>query len=85
MKRNLINVLQVWMKQKTRRPFYLTGMKGVGKTYLACDFAKSFFDSYLYLSFEHNKELAARFEAISQDNILPPWTMSWTSTAPPSW
>ena len=71
MKRNLINVLQAWMEQKTRRPFYMTGIKGVGKTYLACEFAKSFFDSYLYLSFEHNKELSAQFESISEDNILP--------------
>lgn len=71
MKRNLINVLQAWMQQKTRRPFYITGIKGVGKTYLACEFAKSFFDSYLYLSFEHNKELSARFEAMPEELILP--------------
>ena len=51
MKRNLINTLQTWMEKESRKPFYMTGMKGVGKTYLACEFAKSFFDSYLYLSF----------------------------------
>ena len=68
MKRNLIHTLQAWTEQETRKPFYMTGIKGVGKTYLACEFAKSFFDSFLYLSFEHNKELAARFEALTENS-----------------
>lgn len=71
MKRNLITTLQSWMERDNRKPFYMTGIKGVGKTYLACEFAKSFFDSYLYLSFEYNKELAARFESLSTEDILP--------------
>lgn len=71
MKRNLISTLQSWMESEERKPFYMTGIKGVGKTYLACEFAKSFFDSYLYLSFEHNKELSARFEALSEEEIFP--------------
>ncbi len=70
MKRNLINTLQQWMESEERKPFYITGMKGVGKTYLACEFANSFFDSYLYLSFEHNKELAAYFEALPSEKIF---------------
>ncbi len=71
MKRNLINELQHWMGQEERKPFYMTGIKGVGKTYLACQFASSFFDSYLYLSFEHNKELAHRFNMLPEEEILP--------------
>lgn len=70
MKRNLINTLQHWMEKEERLPFYMTGMKGVGKTYLACEFAGAFFDSYLYLSFEHNKELAARFDALTPEEIF---------------
>lgn len=70
MKRNLINSLQQWMESEERKPFYMTGMKGVGKTYLACEFASSFFDSYLYLSFEHNKELSARFEVLPTEEIF---------------
>ena len=70
MKRNLINTLQAWMEREDRKPFYMTGMKGVGKTYLACEFAKSFFDSYLYLSFEYNKELANYFESLSAEEII---------------
>ena len=47
MKRNLINTLQAWMEKESRKPFYMTGIKGVGKTYLACEFAKSFLDVFL--------------------------------------
>lgn len=71
MKRNLINTLQQWMEQEERLPFYMTGMKGVGKTYLACEFADSFFDSYLYLGFEHNKDLANFFNALPEEEIFP--------------
>lgn len=71
MKRNMINTLQAWMEKEERKPFYMTGIKGVGKTYLACEFAKSFLDSYLYLSFEHNKELAEYFENLPEEEIFP--------------
>lgn len=71
MKRNLINVLQQWMNKDVRHPFYLTGIKGVGKSYLACEFFRSFFDSYLYISFDHNKELAERFNMLAVEDILP--------------
>ncbi len=71
MKRNAISTLQAWKEQETRTPFYLTGIKGVGKTYLAYEFAKDFFDSYLYISFDHNKQLTERFEALSEGEIIP--------------
>ena len=71
MKRNMIHTLQNWMELPERKPFYITGIKGVGKTYLACEFAKSFFESYLYISFEHNKVLASKFESLTEEEILP--------------
>lgn len=71
MKRNMIHTLQNWMEGETRLPFYLTGIKGIGKTYLACEFARSFFDSYLYISFEHNKELAEYFNQLPVTDIFP--------------
>ena len=71
MKRNMLLTLQSWKNSETRYPFYLTGVKGVGKTYLACEFAKTSFDSYLYISFEHNKELITILEQQSEEQILP--------------
>ena len=43
MKRNMLLTLQLWKNNELRKPFYLTGIKGVGKTFLACEFAKTFF------------------------------------------
>ena len=70
MKRNMSVVLQAWKESETRNPFYLTGVKGVGKTYLVCEFARSCFDSYLYVNFEHNKELVNLLKGQSEEQIL---------------
>ena len=70
MKRNLLFTLQSWKENELRKPFYLTGIKGVGKTYLACEFAKTVFDSYLYISFEHNKQLVDKLEQQPEEQLL---------------
>lgn len=70
MKRNALTTLKLWKETAERKPFYLTGIKGVGKTYLAFEFAKDFFDSYLYLSLEQNAALAEYFDGLSEENAL---------------
>ena len=70
MKRNALTILKLWKETTERKPFYLTGIKGVGKTYLAFEFAKGFFDSYLYLSLEQNAALAEYFDGLSEENTL---------------
>lgn len=70
MKRNALITLKLWKEAKERKPFYLTGIKGVGKTYLAFEFAKDFFDSYLYLSLEQNAALAEYFDGVPEENIF---------------
>ena len=71
MKRNALTTLKQWKEAKERRPFYLTGIKGVGKTYLASEFAKDFFDSFLYLSLEQNNSMAKYLDTLSEEFILP--------------
>lgn len=70
MKRNITLTLKAWKNSENRKPFYLTGIKGVGKTYVSCDFARSFFASYLYINFEHNKELVILLEQQSEEQIF---------------
>lgn len=55
MKRTAIDRLIEWNKASDVRPVLLTGAKGVGKTYLAYDFAKAFYKHILYLNLEHNQ------------------------------
>jgi predicted AAA+ superfamily ATPase len=52
LKRKLIDELIEWKTLNTGKPILLTGAKGVGKTYLAYDFAKAFFEQIFYLNFE---------------------------------
>lgn len=56
MKRNIVDQLIQWKNEwntETGKPLLLTGIKGVGKTYLAYDFAKAFFERISYVNFEH--------------------------------
>lgn len=57
MKRNAIQKLIDWKESKVRLPIWILGVKGVGKTYLALDFAKSFYEGNLYVNFENNAGL----------------------------
>lgn len=52
MKRKAIDGLIEWNNNQFDKPVLLTGAKGVGKTYLAYDFARSFFEQILYINFE---------------------------------
>lgn len=52
MKRNAMEKLTEWKQGGYRMPLFLSGVRGCGKTYLAMDFAKSFFEGALYLNFE---------------------------------
>lgn len=54
MKRKAIETLIQWKEADDRIPILITGAKGVGKTYLAYDFAKAFFERILYLNFEYD-------------------------------
>lgn len=70
MKRTAIDSLIKWNQTSDVRPVLLSGAKGVGKTYLAYDFARSFFKCILYLNFEHDPD------SISLFNSKDPFTIS---------
>lgn len=61
MKRKAIDRLIKWKKLNNKKPIFLTGAKGVGKTYLAYDFARAFFEHIYYLNFEQNPLLTDLF------------------------
>lgn len=65
MKRNIIDELIKWKTEDNGKVILLTGLKGVGKTYLAYDFAKSFFDSISYINLEHERDFLNLFNCIS--------------------
>lgn len=65
MKRKLLNELIDWKKTKKgiyNKPAFITGSRGVGKTYLAFDFSKAFFSDQIYINFERNVKNSELFE-----------------------
>ncbi len=63
MKRKAIEELIQWKEINNRTPILLTGAKGVGKTYLAYDFAKAFFERIFYINFEQESILNELFSS----------------------
>lgn len=62
MKRNAIHQLIEWKEEGSKYPFFMFGMRGCGKTWLALDFAKTFFEGAMYLCLENNDDKKKRAE-----------------------
>jgi predicted AAA+ superfamily ATPase len=74
LKRKLIEELIRWKSENSDTPILLTGAKGVGKTFLAYDFAKAFFEQISYINFEHNPEGASFFCALDAEELTSQMT-----------
>jgi predicted AAA+ superfamily ATPase len=70
LKRKVIDELIGWKNDTSDIPVLLAGAKGVGKTYLAFDFAKSFFEHIYYINFEREPMKASLFQAGSYENVV---------------
>lgn len=69
MKRKLIDELIKWKEINSGKSILLTGAKGVGKTYLAYDFAKAFFENIYYINFEREPKACSIFASNNADKI----------------
>ena len=69
MKRNVIDELIAWKEPNHSSPILLTGAKGVGKTHLAYDFARSFFEHIYYINFEYEPRALHLFDAVHPEMI----------------
>ncbi len=69
MKRKVIDELITWKSENTRKVLLLTGAKGVGKTYLAYDFAKAFFKHIYYINFEREAVTNSLFHSDSSESL----------------
>ena len=54
MYREKITELYKWKNQKTKIPILIKGAKKVGKTWLACTFAKEKYKNIIYILFDQN-------------------------------
>ena len=62
MYREIINDLKKWKDKPRRKPLILTGVRQCGKTYIVDEFARSDFESYVYVNFESEETLSAIFD-----------------------
>ena len=62
MYREIINDLKKWKDKPRRKPLILTGVRQCGKTYIVDEFARSNFESYVYVNFESEETLSAIFD-----------------------
>ncbi len=58
----MINTLLNWKESFQKKPILLIGARGVGKTYLAYDFAKAFYSELIYINFEREPYLFDLFD-----------------------
>jgi predicted AAA+ superfamily ATPase len=69
LKRKVIDELIKWKTLNSGKPILLTGAKGVGKTYLAYDFAKAFFEHIYYINFEREPGASSLFISLDPNKI----------------
>lgn len=60
MKRKLVDRCIEWKDKNSQFPLYLSGARGVGKTYLALEFAKAFYQVVMYFNFETDPSINQR-------------------------
>lgn len=59
-----------WREHNFRIPFYLSGARGVGKTYLAMEFAKDYFSVILYQNFETDPFMNEHLSKLRGDSLI---------------
>ena len=62
MDRFLMKELEEWKTSRNRKPLLLQGARQVGKTWLALEFAGRYFDDYVYINFDKQRELHTLLE-----------------------
>ena len=62
MDRLVMNDLVKWKNKSNRKPLMLLGVRQCGKTYIAKQFGKEYFENVAYFNFEGNKALSSLFD-----------------------
>jgi predicted AAA+ superfamily ATPase len=71
MNRTKMNDLIEWKNRKNKLPLILLGARQVGKTYLLHEFAGKYYDDYIYINFEKNKEFMEFYDRdLNPERIL---------------
>ena len=72
MKRKITSDLIRWKNNDKRKPLLIHGARQVGKTYIIQEFAKEYYEDYVYVNFDTNKS----FDDLFAKNINPDYIIS---------
>ncbi len=72
MYRKIIEYLKSWKDNKYRKPLILQGARQTGKTYIALEFGRTYYENVAYFNFETNTKLSETFEESLDPNYLLP-------------
>lgn len=62
MYRDITNDLITWKNKNGKKPLLLTGVRQCGKTYIVEEFAKNYFENYVYVNFESSSMVSGIFD-----------------------
>ena len=70
MERDAIYDLLKWKNSKRRKPLIIQGCRQVGKTFLMIEFAKRYYENYVYFNFDESTDLASVFEKNKNPEVI---------------
>ena len=63
MKRDIMDDLLRWKESRRRKPLVLDGARQVGKTWVLKEFGRSFENGFVYINFDHDRDMKQLFES----------------------
>ncbi|MDO5557926.1 MAG: AAA family ATPase [Clostridia bacterium] len=70
MRRNALSELLEWKDSDRRKPLIIKGARQVGKSWLMEEFAKNYYDDYIYISFDKESQAKKIFTETKDPKIL---------------
>jgi predicted AAA+ superfamily ATPase len=70
MKRNALLKLEEWKRSERRKPLIIKGARQVGKSWIMEEFAKKYYEDYIYISFDKEIESKKIFAETKDPKIL---------------
>ncbi|MDR0913887.1 MAG: ATP-binding protein [Oscillospiraceae bacterium] len=68
--RKAMNELLKWKESPRRKPLILKGARQVGKTWLMNEFARGYYDDYIYISFDKDTEAKRIFDETKDPKLI---------------
>jgi predicted AAA+ superfamily ATPase len=68
--RKSLNELIAWKNSPRRKPLVLKGARQVGKTWLMNEFARKYYDDFVYISFDRDNDAKKIFDETKDPNVI---------------